>query len=149
MISWFLNRPSSRPLKCVTFLSEHQSLWQERTGSSLERWELHYNVYNCALTAAASVWQEKKITSSLCVLIYLRCILLFGAWNFVEAQLQQYLPLLFPWSGWHADPCVQLQYLGAGTHVWSPLWLHPMHCCSSDSALHSNQQWSVWKLMMT
>lgn len=49
-----------RPLKCVTFLSERQSLWQERTGSSLERWELHHNVYICTMTAVASIWGKKN-----------------------------------------------------------------------------------------
>lgn len=53
-----------------------------------------------------------------------------------------------PGAGWHADPCVQLQHLGASPHVWGPLWLHPLHRCPSNPALHPHQQWYASKLMI-
>lgn len=62
-------------------------------------------------------------------------------WPFVS-----YSNYFSPGAGWHADPCVQLQHLGASPHVWGPLWLHPLHRCPSDPALHPHQQWYASKL---
>lgn len=52
----------------------------------------------------------------------------------------------YPCTGWHADSCVQLQHLGAGPHVWGALWLHSLHCCPSNTAIHPHQQRYAIKL---
>lgn len=39
---------------------------------------------------------------------------------------------------WHANTCLQLQYIGKGACLWSSLRLREVHCYTSHSTLHFN-----------
>ena len=43
--------------------------------------------------------------------------------------------------GWYDNSCLQLQYPGKGSRIWSPLRFYTRHCCSPHTALHTELQW--------